>query len=559
MSDVAPLLAAEGVVRTAAARTILDEVSFTVGEGERIGLLGANGAGKTTLLRILGGLEAAEGGRVSRRRGLRLGFLAQDADLDAAATVAAELAAGQAPVLAQAAKLEALDERLEAEHAAERERTLVAEHLGLPALDRVCGTLSGGERRRVALAKVLLARPDLLLLDEPTNHLDAETIDWLEEYILASGEAAVIVTHDRAFLDRVVTRIVEIDGAKLHEYPGSYARFLEERAERLEREEATETARRAFLRAELLWLKSGVKAQRRKGKERVDKVKALKAELGVKASIPQELEFRLPGGPRLGQKVLELDGVTKRLADRPLFEGLTVRLAAGDRLGVVGRNGAGKTTLLRIMQGLERPDAGAVTIGPNTRFAYVDQARAALDPAKMIYAEVAGDAQFVQIGEERTSVKAYLTRFLFPGGRQQERIGDLSGGERNRVAIAKLLRAGGNVVLLDEPTNDLDLQTLRVLEEALVAFEGAAVIVSHDRWFLDRVATRVLGIEPGGRWQLVEGGYDAFRDFKAQRAAEAARPVAAPAAAAEASKGARPARALTAKERNELAGMEAAI
>jgi len=581
-ATAAPLLAAADLVRTHGARRVLDGVSLAVAEGERIGLLGANGAGKTTLLRILAGVEAPEDGRITRRRGLRLAYLPQETDVDPAATVAAAAASGQAERRARIAELEALDGRIgaapdastrarllerraEAEHEVERlggldpdrDVAVATAGLGLPHGDALCGSLSGGERRRVALARVLLAQPDLLLLDEPTNHLDAGTIDWLETWLATFRGAAVVVTHDRAFLDAIVSRMVEIDRGRLHEYEGDYERFLEERAERLEREEATDVSRRAYLRRELLWLASGVKAQRRKGKERVDRARALARELGEGPAVPSELEFRLPGGPRLGQKVLELDAAGKRAGERWLFRGLTLRLSAGERLGVVGRNGAGKTTLLRVMQGLEAPDAGRVVIGPSTRFAYVDQARVELDPEKTVYEEVAGDSEFVQIGPERISVRAYLTRFLFPGERQQHFIRGLSGGERNRVALAKLLRAGGNVLLLDEPTNDLDLATLRVLEEALVAFEGAAVVVSHDRWFLDRVATRVLGLDGDGdgRFAIAEGGYASWRE--AREAREAASPSAP--SPAPSPRGVRPARALTAREKNELDGMEAAI
>jgi len=585
----APLIQAENVRRTYATRTLLDAATFSILPGERVALVGVNGTGKTTLLRMLAGREQPEEGRVVRRKGLRMAVLEQEQPPPGTATVGDELRDGQRELRARLDEITSLDDRsahettaagrakllerravLETEvehmggHDPDQELAILSSDLSLPAMGRSLSTLSGGERRRVALARALLERPDLLLLDEPTNHLDAETIEHLAERMTAAGGAAVFVTHDRAFIDDVATRIIELDRGRLHFYEGGYSSFLEEKALREARDASTDTARRAYLRHELLWLASGCKAQRCKGKERVARAVALRSEIGVNAPIPTELDFRIPSGQRLGERVLELTNVRKRMGDRTLFSGLNLRLGPGERIGIIGRNGLGKTTLVKLMLGLEKPDEGTVVAGPTTRPTYVDQNRVALDPEKTIYEEVAGERQFVQVGSEQILVKSFLARFLFPAERQQTRIKALSGGERSRVALAKILLSGGNFLLLDEPTNDLDLQTLRVLEEALVRFEGTAVIVSHDRWFLDRTATRVLAFEGDGRLTIVEGGYEDWRTLRERRrveAAEAARQAKAGAAAAslEASKGARSQRTLTSKERNELAGMEAAI
>jgi ATP-binding cassette subfamily F protein uup len=458
------LVTLQDIHKSYAERRLLRGVSFSVDDGDRIALVGPNGCGKSTLLRIVAGLlEADEGTRIARK-GATVGYLEQEPVLDPALSVREAVAGSGA------------DHRAEA----------MISRLGLADPGALCATLSGGERRRVALARLLVSEPDLLLLDEPTNHLDAVATDWLEGWLLSSKETLLMVTHDRYFLDRVATRILEIDRGEIHTYEGGYEEFLVLRSARMAAERSAEASRLNLLRRETAWLRRKPPAQRRRPKSRVQEVEALMA--GAAEVVNTEPEFQIPPGPRLGAKGIVLKGVSKWR----LFRGLDLSIGPGERVGIVGPNGAGKTTLLRLCMGLLPPDKGSVEIGPTVKFAYIDQARSELRPERSVVEEVGDGSAWVRVGDRDIRVESFLQGFLFPREMFQTPVGKLSGGERNRVLLAKLLLKGGNFLVLDEPTNDLDLMTLRVLEEALVAFQGSVLVVSHDRYFLDRVATKLL-------------------------------------------------------------------
>lgn len=509
-------------------RTLLDSIAVVVDEGQRIGLLGPNGCGKSTLLRILAGVLEPDSGERTERRDLRLGYLSQEPELPADARVHAAVLAGmegRAEVLRELEQVhtkmaddpdtdqlerllkqqQRLDEQLEqlGGHDIDHRASALLDNLGVADHDAICGDLSGGERRRVAMARLLLSDPEVLLLDEPTNHLDAEVTEWLEEYLLDSGVPLVLVTHDRYFLDRLCTRIVEFDKSKLHEYDGGYSTYLVKRAERLEAEQNAESARMNTLRRETEWIKRGPPARTTKAKARIGRHQALVDSAPPPTSA--ELEFQIPEGPRLGDYVLRIQGVSKSFGDRTVIEPFSFELGPGQRLGIVGKNGAGKTTLLRMIMGQLDADQGTVGIGPTVKFAGIDQKRSDLDESKSVFEEVANGNDYVFVGGRSMRIESFLEQFLFPGEMKHARISSLSGGERNRVLIAKLLCAGGNVLVLDEPTNDLDLASLRALEDALLAFPGAAIVVSHDRWFLDRIATRVIHMDGSGHARVHEG------------------------------------------------------
>lgn len=498
-------------------RPLFTDLSLVVGDGERIGLIGANGSGKSTLLRMMAGIEQADSGERVTRRGLRVGYLEQEPKLDPELTIREAVRQGLAGREALLAEMEELYEAMASDPPPSAERlTMLAErqeelqhrldrmggheveHLvassidgvGLEDPDASCRDLSGGEARRVALARLLVDAPDLMLLDEPTNHLDAFVIAWLEKRLLEMRVPLVMVTHDRYLLDRVVDRIVEIDRGRCFEYPGSYAQFVELQANRFASEGKSESVRLQTLKRETAWMRAGVQGRGTKAKARVDRFHDLVADEGP--GVAQTLALRIPPGPRLGTKVIQWEGVRFGYDERTLLPGIDLHLEKGMRLGVIGPNGAGKTTLLKILTGQLEPNEGKVETGPTVKIAAIDQKRSDLDPNATIAEEVAGKSDRVKVGERLQHVVSFLDQFLFPGNKKHLQIESLSGGERGRVLLAKLLLEGGNVLVLDEPTNDLDLPTLRALEEALIAFEGAIVIVSHDRFFLDRVATHVL-------------------------------------------------------------------
>jgi ABC transport system ATP-binding/permease protein len=529
------ILTAQDLEKSFGARQVLRGVSFAIHDRDRIGLIGLNGSGKSTLLRLLMGDGEPDAGLITRQRGLRVEYVAQEPRLDGD-TIAEVLArAGSVP---------------------DYEVRGLSAALELPPGDRRVDQLSLGERRRVALGHALIARAELLALDEPTNHLDARTVEWLEERLAAHPGALLLVTHDRYFLDRVATRIFELDRGRIYATEGDYTAFLERQAERLAIESRGEQVRAAFVRRELDWVRRRPKARTTKAKARLDRFDAaVEAAPTADDRAPRAMTLRLPTGPRLGSTILELRGLGKQVAGKPLFSGLTLTMKRGDRIGIVGPNGAGKTTLVRTLLGLVAPDTGEVVVGHNTRFAYLEQGRTELSDDRTVLEEVAEGSDHVELEDGPIHVRTFLRMLLFPDAAADTRIGQLSGGERNRVQLARLLRRGGNLLVLDEPTNDLDLMTLGALEEALIAFPGCALIVSHDRWFLDRVATGILAFEGDGEVTFWEGDYTSYqarRRPRPQPAAEARpRPAPRPKPAAP--------RKLTFKERQELDGIEAAI
>jgi ATP-binding cassette subfamily F protein uup len=534
-------LALEGVSKARGERVLLRGVDLVLEGDERVGLVGPNGCGKSTLLRILAGLEPVDEGVRRAARDLRLGYLEQEPTLTPGRTLRDEVRAaleGRAEVmgeleavhealasasepelarlLARQARLEEALERLGG-HDVEHRIDALLQELGLPDGEAPCDRLSGGERRRVALARLLLARPDFLLLDEPTNHLDAFVIDWLEDWFLETRIPLLLVTHDRYFLDRVCDRIVELDRGRLYTTPGGYAEFLGARAARLEAEQRAESSRLNLLRRETAWMRRGPPARTTKAKARIRRFEDLAAaDPGPSAA---ELAFRFPDGPRLGSRVVTLKGVTRAFDGRVVVPPIDLELAAGERVGVVGPNGAGKTTLLRIVLGHEPPDRGTVEVGETVRFAGIDQMRADVDASASLRSALAGRGDLVRVDGRSVRVEAYLDRFGFTPNQQQAPVGMLSGGERNRFLLARLLCDEGNVLVLDEPTNDLDLDTLRALEEALLAFPGTVLCVSHDRWFLDRVATRVVCLDGEGGVRLHHGSMDELLEGLAQERA----------------------------------------
>lgn len=515
-----PLLTLTDVAKTYdEKRPLFTGISLTVTSKDKIGLIGPNGAGKSTLLKMLAGIETLDAGKRVARKDLRIGYLEQEPHFPPDITIedAVRLGlAGRNEVLAELDELytefadpeltekrmttlsrrqEELQHRLDAMggHDVEHRIAAAIDGVGLTDSSALCGTLSGGESRRVALARLLVDSPDLLLLDEPTNHLDAFVIAWLEKQLSALKIPLILVTHDRFLLDRVVDRIVEVDRGKAHSYPGNYHTYLERRAERLESETKSERTRLALLKRETAWMRAGVLARATKAKARIERYQDLAG--ADKLVGPAELEMEIPAGPRLGTKVLELESVSFAYGDRSILKSLDFKMENGMRLGVVGPNGVGKTTLLRILLGQLPPDTGKISVGETVVFGTIEQKREELDPEATVVEEVAGKADHVAVGERKIHVAGFLDSFLFPGNKKMVKVGSLSGGERGRVLLAKLLLQDCNVLILDEPTNDLDLMTLRALEEALCAFKGCVLLVSHDRWFLDRVATHVLHLD----------------------------------------------------------------
>lgn len=549
---------------------VLDGATLAVYPGEKVGLVGRNGCGKSTFLRVIAGEEEADGGTISRKQGLKVGYLSQEFQLDDEATVEENIRAGAAELFAAIDRFEtgenlspAVMEQLQEEidHAdgwnIESRIGILMRELSSPPGDRMVGYLSGGEKRRVGLCRALLAQPDLLILDEPTNHLDAEAIAWLETYLANAGAACLFVTHDRYFLDRIATRIVELSGGRFFSHDGNYSDYLVAKEERGQREQAAEHKRQRFLSREIEWVRAGVKARGTKQRNRLENFYAVKAQKAPEQEL--DMDLVIPTPPRLANLVVDLEEVGFYYERAPLFLGVDLSCKAGECIGVVGPNGAGKTTLLRILMGEENPTTGSVRIGKRTEFNYVDQTRLELDEDNSVLEEVSQGIDFVKFGDESISVRGYLRRFLFTDDRINDRIGNLSGGEKNRVLLAKILRRGGNFLVLDEPTNDLDLQTLRVLEEALINFGGTAIVVSHDRWFLDRVCDRVVVFDGHGHLSVNEGNYSYY--LQKRKACEAASAAAKPKPAKK--KRVRPdagkPRKLKWKEERELEGMEEAI
>jgi ATP-binding cassette ChvD family protein len=509
-------------------RQVLASISLSFLPGAKIGVLGPNGAGKSTLLRIMAGREEPSSGIAELAPGATVGLLEQEPHLDAAKDVRGNVEDGVRPlrdlldrfneISARFAEPDADYDALLAEQASVQDAIdradawQLEEHLDhamdalrLPDGDRDVETLSGGERRRVALCRLLLSAPDLLLLDEPTNHLDAESVAWLERFLADYRGTVVAVTHDRYFLDNVAGWILELDRGRGIPFQGNYSSWLEQKQARLAAEEKQASARRRTLERELEWVRLSPRARQAKSKARLGAYERLFAEeQQVKLD---RVEIHIPPGPRLGDVVIEADGVRKAYGDRLLVDGLTFSLPPAGIVGVIGPNGAGKTTLFRMIAGEDAPDAGTLRVGESVQLAYVDQSRADLDPAGTVWKEISGGADTIELGRREVNSRQYVSWFNFKGPDQQKRVGDLSGGERNRVHLAKLLRSGGNVLLLDEPTNDLDVDTLRALEEALLEFAGCAVVITHDRWFLDRVATHILAFEGDSETTWFEGSW----------------------------------------------------
>ena len=510
-------------------QTVLDQATVTIQEGERIGLVGRNGSGKSTFLQIAAGVLVPDAGECVRRRDLVMGYMPQALTLDESATVFTNIHAGAQQILDLIAEFESLraDSRRSAtlldqinhfdgwqiEH---RIKSLIS-NLDAPDPGRIVGELSGGERRRVALCRALVARPDLLILDEPTNHLDTESIRWLEDFLARYSGSCLFVTHDRYFLDRVATSIVELSRGKFYRYQGNYTDFLVAKASRQTVEEMQERKRRKFLKRELEWVRRSPSARRTKSINRVEQYFELAAQKEREPEV--DIELIIPPAPKLGNRVIELRSVGMRLGGRQLFENLSLDIAPRERLGVVGRNGLGKSTLLKLILGQLHPVSGEIEIGPQTEINYVDQSRVLLNDQKTVWEEVGEGSEQVRLGDESISLRAYLRRLLFTEDRINSKIGLLSGGERSRVLLANILKHGGNVLMLDEPTNDLDLGTLRLLEEALVAFNGTVIVVSHDRYFLNRVCTSILAFEGEGSVRYSPGNYDYYLEKRAERLA----------------------------------------
>ncbi len=516
-------------------RWILKDISLSFFPGAKIGVLGLNGSGKSTLLRIMAGVDTDIQGEARPQSGINIGYLPQEPRLDPAKDVRGNVEEALGHVKEALAKLDAVYaayaepdadfDALAAEqarleniiqaadgHNLEHQLEVAADALRLPPWDADVTKLSGGERRRVALCRLLLSAPDMLLLDEPTNHLDAESVAWLEVFLKNFPGTVVAITHDRYFLDNVAGWILELDRGQGIPWEGNYSSWLDQKERRLEQEQKQEDARIKAMKHELEWVRSNPKGRHAKSKARLARFEELQSADYQKRNETNELY--IPPGPRLGDLVIEAEGLTKGFGERLLIDGLSFRLPPGGIVGVIGPNGAGKTTLFRMLVGQEQPDGGELRVGPTVQLAYVDQSRDALDGGKTVWEEVSGGQELITVGRFQLNSRAYLSRFNFRGTDQQKQVGNLSGGERNRLHLAKLLQSGGNVLLLDEPTNDLDVETLRALEEALLEFPGCAVVISHDRWFLDRVATHILAFEGDSRAVWFEGNY---ADYEADR------------------------------------------
>lgn len=527
-------------------RQILTDISLSFFPGAKIGVLGLNGSGKSTLLKIMAGLDTNIEGEARPQAGIKIGYLSQEPQLDESKDVRGniedalgDLTSAQAELDAVyaayaepdadfdalAAKQAELENILQAGDGHDTERTMeiAADALRLPPWDADVSKLSGGEKRRVALCKLLLSKPDMLLLDEPTNHLDAESVAWLERFLHDFTGTVVAVTHDRYFLDNVAGWILELDRGRGIPWEGNYSSWLEQKDARLEQEQKAEASQKRSIKKELEWVRSNPKGRHAKSKARMARFDDLQSKEFQKRSETQEIY--IPPGPRLGDSVIEAVNVSKSFGDRLLFDKLNFNLPQGGIVGIIGANGAGKSTLFKMMGGLEEPSGGDIKMGETVKLAYVDQSRDGLDDNKTVFEEISEGNDVITVGTYETPSRAYVGRFNFKGSDQQKRMGDLSGGERNRVHLAKVLKEGGNVLLLDEPTNDLDIETLRALEEALLSFPGCAVVISHDRWFLDRIATHMLAFEGDSNVVWFEGNYEDYEaDLKRRLGAEADQP-----------------------------------
>ena len=529
-------------------RHILRDISLSFFPGAKIGVLGLNGSGKSTLLKIMGGLDTNIEGDARPQPGIKVGYLPQEPTLDPAKTVRQEVIQGVggmfgkverfnqiseafAEPMSEAAMNKLLEEQAQLQDAIdaaggwelERKLEIAADALRLQPWDSLIGKLSGGEKRRVALCRLLLSAPDMLLLDEPTNHLDAESIAWLEKYLENYPSTVIAVTHDRYFLDNVAEWILELDRGHGIPYQGNYSSWLEQKEKRLAIEEKEQNALRKTLAKELEWVRQNPKARQAKSKARMQRFEELSSREFQERNETNEIY--IPPGERLGDLVVEAKGLRKGYGDRLLIDNLNFNLPPGGIVGIIGPNGAGKTTLFRMLTGAERADAGEIRIGPSVKLAYVDQSRQTLDDKKTVWQEISGGLDLIKVGNYETPSRGYVGRFNFKGVQQQQLIGELSGGERNRVHLAKVLKSGGNVLLLDEPTNDLDVETLRALEEALLTFPGCAVVISHDRWFLDRIATHILAFEGDSEVAWFEGNHHEYvEDYRRRKGEDAAQP-----------------------------------
>jgi len=527
-------------------RSIIKDISLSFYPGAKIGLLGVNGSGKSTVLRIMAGVDTEFNGEARPQPGIKIGFLAQEPMLDPEKTVRESVEEGVSHITDAQAQLDAVYaayaeegadfDKLAAEqarlesiiatndgHALDRTLEVAADALRLPAWDVKIKTLSGGEKRRVALCRLLLSKPDMLLLDEPTNHLDAESVEWLEHFLQNFPGTVVAVTHDRYFLDNAAEWILELDRGRGIPWKGNYSSWLEQKDARLKQEESGEKARLKAIQRELEWVRQGAKGRQSKGKARLNRFEELNSVDYQKRNETNEIY--IPPGERLGDLVIEFKHVSKAFGDRVLIDDLSFKVPPGAIVGIIGPNGAGKSTLFKLITGQEKPDKGEIVMGTTVKLAYVDQSRDALDGSKNVWQEVSGGADIITIGKYETPSRAYIGRFNFKGADQQKIVGQLSGGERGRLHLAKTLLAGANVLLLDEPSNDLDVETLRALEEALLEFPGCALVISHDRWFLDRIATHILAFEDDSHVEFFTGNYGEYEaDKKSRLGEEAARP-----------------------------------
>ncbi|MDP2248128.1 MAG: energy-dependent translational throttle protein EttA [Nitrosomonadales bacterium] len=521
-------------------RQIIKDISLSFFPGAKIGLLGLNGAGKSTVLRIMAGAEKEFEGEVQWQPNISIGYLPQEPQLDPEKTVREEVESGLGEVMEAKNKLEEVYaayaepdadfDKLAEEQAkyeniiaasgsdVEHQLEIAADALRLPPWEAKIGPLSGGEKRRVALCKLLLSRPDMLLLDEPTNHLDAESVEWLEQFLVRFPGTVVAVTHDRYFLDNAAEWILELDRGHGIPWKGNYSSWLDQKQERLKQEESQESARRKALNTELEWVRQNPKARQAKSKARIARYEELASAEYQKRNETQEIF--IPAGERLGNEVIEFKNVTKAFNDRLLIDNLSFSVPPGAIVGIIGPNGAGKSTLFKMITGVEKPDSGEVNIGQTVKLAYVDQSRDKLDDSKSVFDLISKGSDILTVGRYETPSRAYIGRFNFKGGDQQKLVGQLSGGERGRLHLAKTLISGGNVLLLDEPSNDLDVETLRALEDALLEFAGSVMVISHDRWFLDRIATHILAAEGDSQWTFFNGNYQEYEADKKKRLGE---------------------------------------